>query len=170
MRKSILCFLAISLIVLTNAAPVSAQSLLEKARRDQIARVPTADPEMETAFRKARATLKDFLVLVRTPRPSITNYAVKIGVPDRGETEYFWISRFIQKDGLLIGKIDNTPRFVRNVSEWQMLSFKESDVVDWLYREGEKMIGNYTACVLVKREPPIQAEAFKKQYGLDCEP
>jgi uncharacterized protein YegJ (DUF2314 family) len=145
-------------------------SILEKSKRDEIALVPDGNADMETAFRKARATLKDFLALVRVPRPSITNYAVKIGIPDRGETEFFWISRFTQQNGRLIGRIDNTPRLVRNVREGERISFKESDVVDWLYRENGRMIGNYTACGLIKNEPPQQAEAFKKEYGLSCDP
>ena len=32
------------------------------------------------------------------------------------------------------------------------------------------MIGNYTSCALLKREPPQQAAAFMKQYGLSCDP
>jgi uncharacterized protein YegJ (DUF2314 family) len=161
--------LTVGLAALSAIAPAGGQSVLERGRRDQVAHVPRGDPDMEAAFRKAQATLKEFLVLVRTPRPSITNYAVKIGIPDRDEVEYFWISRFIQKDGLLIGRIDNTPRSVRNVREGESIIFKESDVVDWLYREDGKMIGNYTACVLIRKEPKEQAEAFKQRYGLNCD-
>ena len=159
-----------SLAAVSAYAPAAGQSLLEKSRSDQIASVPKDDSDMESAFRKARATLKEFLALVVAPRPSITNYAVKIGIPDRENVEYFWISRFVQIDGLLIGKIDNTPRSVKNVRKGERISFKESDVVDWLYRENGKMIGDYTACALIKKEPKEHAEAFKKQHGLNCDP
>jgi uncharacterized protein YegJ (DUF2314 family) len=71
---------------------------------------------------------------------------------------------------MLIGRIDNTPRSVTNVREGQKISFEESDVVDWLYRENGKMVGNFTACALIKKETPKQAEAFKKEYGLNCDP
>ena len=170
MRTPCLCFLTVGFAAMSAIAPAGGQSALEKARRDQVARVPRGDPEMEAAFRKAQSTLKEFLALVRTPRPSITSYAVKIGIPDRDDVEYFWISRFIQKDGRLTGRINNTPRLVRNVREGESISFKESDVVDWLYREDGKMIGNYTACVLIRKESKEQAEAFKRQYGLNCDP
>jgi uncharacterized protein YegJ (DUF2314 family) len=145
-------------------------SILEKSKRDEIARVRDDDADMVAAFQKARATLKEFLALVREPRSSITTYAVKIGIPDRGEREYFWISRFSQQGGLLIGRIDNTPRLVSNVREGERISFKENDVVDWLYRENGNMVGNFTACALLKKEPPQQADAFKKEYGLNCPP
>jgi uncharacterized protein YegJ (DUF2314 family) len=159
---------AAAFLALTVSA--DAQSILEKAKRDEIARVRRDDADMEAAFLKARATLKEFLALVREPRPSITSYAVKIKIPDRDQREFFWISRFTQQDGVLIGRITNTPRVVRNVREGERISFKESDVLDWLYRENGRMIGNYTACALIKKEPPQQAEAFKREYGLSCEP
>jgi hypothetical protein len=70
---------------------------------------------MEAAFRQARETLKGFLELARAPRSSITSMAVKVAIHDRGETEYFWISPFKEKDGGFVGAIDNRPRSVRNV-------------------------------------------------------
>jgi uncharacterized protein YegJ (DUF2314 family) len=154
---------------MTGVMHAANDSVLEKSKRDEIARVAPADPDMDAAFKKARATLKEFLALVRQPRETITNYAVKVGIPHREGTEYFWISRFIQEKDRLVGRIDNTPRMVRNVREGERISFKESDVVDWLYRENGKMVGNYTACALIKKEPPQQAEAFKKHYGLSCD-
>ena len=170
MGGKILCIgFSVLLTGINAAATAASDDLVEKAKRDKIARVPIGDADMEAAFRKARATLDDFLTLVRTPRPSIVNYAVKIGIPDRDQREYFWISRFTQEEGRLIGKIDNTPRLVRNVREGERITFKKSDVVDWLYRENGKMLGNFTACALIKHDPPRQAEAFKKEYGLTCD-
>lgn len=151
------------------AAPLSAQTLLEKARRDEIVRVPDNDADMKAAFQKARSTLEDFLSIAREARPSITNYAVKIPVRGNGSTEYFWISRFTESNGRLVGRIDNNPRMVDNVKIGQLISFKKTDVVDWLYRENGKMIGNYTGCVLIKHEPPEDVEALKQRFGFSCD-
>ena len=52
----------------------------------------------------------------------------------------------------------------------QVIEFAENEIVDWLYLEDGKMIGNFTACALIKREPPEQAAAFMKQYGMSCDP
>jgi uncharacterized protein YegJ (DUF2314 family) len=46
---------------------------------------------------------------------------------------------------------------------------RASVVVDWLYLQGGKMIGNFTACALLERGPPKEAAAFMKQYGLNCD-
>ena len=169
MRLLSIVLLAATLTALLGR-PGHAQSTLEKSQRDEIALVPNDDPDMAAAFRKAKETLDGFLAKVHDPRPSITAYAVKIPIRDKDETEYFWISRFAQRDGRLIGRIDNTPRLVHNVKEGEEISFKPSDVVDWLYLENEKMVGNFTACVIIKHDTPQDAEAFKRHYGLTCEP
>jgi uncharacterized protein YegJ (DUF2314 family) len=94
----------------------------------------------------------------------------QILVTDRCGRELFWISRFTQREGRLIGRIDNTLRIVRNVKERELISFKPSDVVDWLYRENGRIIANFTACAIVKHTPKEDAEEFKRHYGLTCEP
>jgi uncharacterized protein YegJ (DUF2314 family) len=128
-----------------------------------------ATPTWRGAFRQARQTLKTFLDLARAPRSTITSMAVKVAVRDGGETEYFWISPFTEQDGRLVGKINNTPRSVHNVKLGQTIAFKQSDVVDWLYRENGKMFGNFTACALLKHVPPSEMQAFKREYGLNCD-
>ena len=44
----------------------------------------------------------------------------------------------------------------------QVIEFTEAEIVNWLYVEGGKMRGNFTACAMLKREPPDQLEAAKK--------
>jgi uncharacterized protein YegJ (DUF2314 family) len=66
--------------------------------------------------------------------------------------------------------INITPWFAKTVKLGQVIEFTESEIVDWLYLENSRMIGNYTACALLKREPPQQTAAFMKQYGLSCDP
>jgi uncharacterized protein YegJ (DUF2314 family) len=51
----------------------------------------------------------------------------------------------------------------------QTITFKQGDVVDWLYRENGKMFGNFTACALLKHVPPSEMEAFKREYRLNCD-
>ena len=152
-------------LFLTSA--LGADTAVDRAKKDEIVSVPKGDPDMEAAFRQARETLKGFLELARAPRSSITSMAVKVAIHDRGETEYFWISPFKEKDGGFVGAIDNTPRSVRNVKLGQTITFQTSDIVDWPYRENGKMFGNYTACALLKQVPPPERKAFAREYGLN---
>jgi uncharacterized protein YegJ (DUF2314 family) len=165
----LVCCFATAFITLSLAPALGADTAVDRAKRDEIMAVPKGDPDMEAAFRKARETLADFLALARAPRSSIDNMAVKVAIRDRSETEYFWVSPFKEKDGAFVGTINNTPRSVRNVKLGQVISFQSSDIVDWLYRENGKMVGNYTACVLLKQVPASERQAFAREYGLNCE-
>jgi uncharacterized protein YegJ (DUF2314 family) len=162
-------YLAVVLVALSLTPAIGAETAVDRAKRDEIASVPKGDPDMEAAFRQARETLNTFLGLARAPRSTITSMAVKVAVHDGGDTEYFWISPFTEQDGRFVGKINNTPRSVHNVKLGQTIAFKQNDVVDWLYRENGKMFGNFTACALLKHVPSSEMEAFKREYGLNCE-
>jgi uncharacterized protein YegJ (DUF2314 family) len=149
----------------------NAGTLVERARRDETAKVAKDDPDMAAAFRKARDTLPEFLALARSPRPTMTQLAVKIGIPDGDDhTEFFWLSPFEPRSGKYVGRINNTPRAVKTVKFGQIVEFSEDEIVDWLYTENGNMRGNFTACALLKREPPDQAEALRKDVGLTCDP
>jgi len=165
----LVCCFTTTFLALSLMPALGADTAVDRAKRDEIMAVPKGDPDMEAAFRKARETLTDFLALARAPRPSIDNMAVKVAIRDRSETEYFWVSPFKEKDGAFVGRINNTPRSVRNVKLGQTITFQASDIVDWLYRENGKMFGNYTACALLKQVPPSERKAFAREYGLNCD-
>jgi len=154
--------------MIAAGAGVASAQILDKAKRDEIIQVPKSDPHMDAAFQKARASRADFLAIARAPRKSIESMAIKVAVRENNTVEYFWISPFMEKDGRFHGRLNNTPRLVRNVKNGQIISFEESEIVDWLYRENGRMFGNFTACALLKHEPK-QAEAFRKEYGLVCD-
>jgi len=149
----------------------NAATLVERTRRDEISTVRKDDPDMAAAYRKAKDTLPEFLALARAPRPTITQLAVKIGIPASDDrTEYFWLSPFEPRGGKYAGRINNTPRMAKTVKYGEVIEFSEDEIVDWLYTEDSKMHGNFTACALLKHEPPDQAEALKRDVGLSCDP
>jgi uncharacterized protein YegJ (DUF2314 family) len=156
-----------ALLVMPGRA--GAQTLLEKVERDKTIAVPSDDPDMAAAMRKARATLPEFLALARSPRATMSKFAVKVAVRDKGAVEYFWISPFVQRDARFSGEINNSPETVKNVKLGDTITFAEAEIVDWLYLEGTQMKGNYTACVLFKQAPREEAEAAIKRYGMSCD-
>ena len=129
------------------------------------------DPAMLRAFAKARSTLDAFLKLAANRPPELSRFAVKVGIAEGKDTEYFWITDFIQNGEHLSGKIGNTPQIVKAVKLDQVYDFKRDQVVDWLYldRPKQKMVGNFTYCALLTKEPPAQAEAEKKRFNLECD-
>jgi uncharacterized protein YegJ (DUF2314 family) len=149
--------------------PVGAQSITQKAERDELAIVGKSDPVMAAAMSKARQTLPDFLSTAAAPKQGMEGFAVKVAVREGDNAEYFWITPFTTKDGTFSGAINNRPRSVRSVKLGQTITFDQSEIVDWMYMDGEKMKGNYTACALLKSAGKGEAEEFKKRFGLDCD-
>jgi uncharacterized protein YegJ (DUF2314 family) len=147
-----------------------AETLLERAERDGIAYVAKDDAEMAAAMRKARETLPGFLKLARAPQPTMRGFAVKVAVLEGDDAEFFWITPFEQRKNEFAGRINNTPQLVKKVKFGQTIPFRAEEIVDWLYQDGGTMQGNFTACVLLRREPRDEAEKFMKYLGLRYEP
>lgn len=159
----------IALIGLLAATPLAAQTVLEKAARDEIATVANTDPNMAAAMRKAQSTLADFLKIAAAPRPGTQGFSLKIAVREGERVEYFWITPFTINGSQFSGEINNTPRVVHSVKMGQTITFAQADIVDWLYIENGMMRGNYTACALLISAPKNEAEEFKKTFGLNCD-
>lgn len=149
--------------------PAHAQTITQKAERDELAIVAKKDPEMAKAMTKAQQTLPDFLSTAAAPKPGMEGFAVKVAIHDGDNVEYFWITPFTAKDGKFSGEINNKPRSVRSVKLGQTVTFDQSEIVDWTYMDGDKMKGNYTACALLKSASKQEAEEFKQRFGLDCD-
>ena len=163
----------VAAVLVLVAGGAGAETVLERAKRDAIELVARDDPDMAAAMRKARATLPGFLALARVPPPWVTSLAVKVAISgDNDAREFFWITPFQQRGAKFSGRINNTPRLVKTVKLGQIIAFSQDEIVDWTYHDSDsgKTEGNFTACALLKRDPPDQAEAFKKQFGLSCDP
>jgi uncharacterized protein YegJ (DUF2314 family) len=150
-----------------TARPPAGQSILDKAERDELEIVAHDDPVMAAAMRRARATLPEFLTLAEHPRRSMEGFAVKVAIREGDDAEYFWIHPFECDAGQFSGHLNNTPRSVRHARMGDKITFTENEIVDWMYMDGEKMKGNYTARALLKNASREEREAFQKRFGLD---
>jgi uncharacterized protein YegJ (DUF2314 family) len=125
-------FLTIAALAILVATSAAAETLLERAKRDELAFVEKDDAEMAAAMRRARAALPDFLKLARAPRPRTRDFAVKVGITENDDIEYFWILPFRQDKAGFSGEISNTPQLVKKVKLGQRITFQENEIVDWL--------------------------------------
>jgi uncharacterized protein YegJ (DUF2314 family) len=155
-------------IALASLAPAAAQSLTDKAERDELAFVSRNDPAMAAAMRKARDSLSGFLAAAAAPGPSMQGFSVKVAIREGKNAEYFWIHPFERKGERFTGQLNNTPRTVRKVKAGQTIEFSEKEIVDWTYMDGTTMKGNYTACALLASASRQERENFYKKFGLDC--
>lgn len=157
------------LLVLLAALGANAQIKSEKDQQD-LGIVPIDDPAMAAAMRRARETLPAFLALAEAPRPTITRFAIKLGIGGKDGKEYFWVTPFQRTGRDFVGVLGNDLESVKTIKRGERLRFQESDIVDWLYREHGQMKGNYTGCAIIKRKPRQEAEALKKEFRFaDCE-
>jgi uncharacterized protein YegJ (DUF2314 family) len=151
-------------------ATAAAQSISEKAAKDEVVFRQDSDPAMRKALSKAAATLPEFLKLAANPKTGTSSYALKVGIADSQYTEYFWVNNFSKVGSSFTGTLNNEPRLVKKHKIGDQITFTEKQIADWTYRdEANRVIGNFTACALLSKEPPAEAAAFKKQYGLTCE-
>jgi uncharacterized protein YegJ (DUF2314 family) len=164
---------AVTIAAAVQATPASAQSITEKAERDEVAFVSKNDPVMAAAMTKARQTLPDFLKIAAAPPPKTEAFAVKVAIREGAQAEYFWILPFEPKAGsqgdTFTGKLDNTPRLVRNTRMGDTLNFTKAEIVDWMYIDNGVMKGNATACAVMRKGTQKDRDAFKKRFGLDCD-
>ena len=151
--------------------PAVAQTVQDRARADELVFMADEEPAMRRAFEKARATLDEFLRKAKSPPPGTAGYSLKVGIRDGENVEYFWLGNFAQSSAGFVGTINNQPRLVKNVEFGQRYSFPREHIVDWTYidRGERRMVGNFTLCALLTKEPAQEAEAMKKRYGLRCE-
>ena len=70
MVRILVAFLLSGITLFLCSERADAQTILNKAERDETIVIPKDDPDMATAMRKARTTLPNFLALARAPMRS----------------------------------------------------------------------------------------------------
>lgn len=170
MNKYPSSFVAAALLVATLSA-AQAQTLVDRAKRDEIAHMSREEPAMRKAFEQAKASLDMFLAQAKAPATGSDSYAIKVAVSDGQNTEYFWVVDFSNNGEQFTGVLNNQPRLVMKHRYGEKIAFRRDQIADWTYMDtaNRRMHGNFTACALLTKEPPAQAAEFKRQYGLRCD-
>jgi uncharacterized protein YegJ (DUF2314 family) len=137
--------------------------------KDGVVTIASADSRLVAAKARAAATLDTFLAAALGPRPGTSKHAVKIALRDDDATEVFWVKDLKRgADGRFTGRLDNKPTLVKTVKEGQSLSFGRGDIVDWVYMENGRMVGNHTICVLLDETTEPKLSEVKARFGVDC--
>jgi uncharacterized protein YegJ (DUF2314 family) len=148
-----------------------AQTPSDLVAKEVVLQMSNEEPSMQRAFGKAAATLPEFLRLAASPKEGTSRYALKVGLSDGVNTEYFWVKDFSNKGDEFTGTLNNEPSLVKKHKRGDRITFERAQVVDWTYSDtlNKKMIGNFTACALLSKQPPEVAAEFKRSNGLSCE-
>ena len=116
---------------------------------ETLSSVDSNSPEMVEAVANARKTLSYFWDR-RASALNPEDYMVKVAIEDGELVEHFWLANPVMEGDMVKGEIGNDPGIVKTVKFGELVTVPESKISDWMYSEGDKMRGNYTARVLAK--------------------
>jgi uncharacterized protein YegJ (DUF2314 family) len=119
--------------------------------------------EMDAAIARARSEVDSFIAEMSKGNGS--DFAVKVPIEDKGETEHFWLTDIVYRNGKFEGVIGNEPGIVTNVKFGQKWTAKKSEISDWMFMRDGKMYGNYTIRPLLKTMSEEEAAKYKSMLA-----
>lgn len=126
------------------------------------------DPVMNAAIAKAKATTDDFVKAFHAQKAGTTDFSVKKPYPTpNGEQEHMWIAVTEEKDGMLHGIVANEAEATREVTNGQPVTLKLSEISDWKYTDGKKLVGGYTIRYFYDKMSPQEKQEFLKESGME---
>ncbi len=163
-------YILLAAVFLFPIGSTGCQTIADKAASDDVVIMADEDPAMRKAFQKAGSTLDDFVRVADSKNANLTDFAVKVGIKEDLDTEYFWIVNFKEENEAFSGEIANEPRMVKRVRAGDIYKFKKSDIVDWTYTDisNNRMHGNFTLCALLTKEPQEESMQMRERLKLDC--
>jgi uncharacterized protein YegJ (DUF2314 family) len=126
------------------------------------------DAAMNSAIEKAKASSGDFVKAFHAQKPGTREFFVKKPYPTpAGEAEHMWIEVTEENNGVLKGIVANEAEETHEVKRGQEVSLKLSEISDWKYVEGKKLVGGYTIRFFYERMSPKEKEDFIKEAGFE---
>jgi len=156
------------LSLLIAVAAISLAACSRSKEGNNYTHVESDDAAMNAAIEKAKSTVNDFLQAFHAQKPGTKDFLVKkpYKTPS-GQMEHMWIEVQEERDGVLKGRIANEAEETREVKIGQAVSLKTSEISDWKFQDGNKLVGGFTIRYFVERMSPKEREAFLKEAGFD---
>lgn len=105
------------------------------------------DPRLRTAVAKARKRWPEFVKHFEERQPEQT-FSVKARIGDDEAAEFMWISVTGLENGWIYGRLDNDPIELTSIRCGDRVRVRVADLNDWLYTDGDQMVGGFTIEVL----------------------
>ena len=109
------------------------------------------DVEMQAAQAEARRLWPDFVAAFGQRRP-LQGFAVKMPFRDRTETDFMWVEVSNLDGDTITGRLVNEPTSVTTIRLNDQVVVSLADLNDWIYSDGETMVGGFTSKVLSARK------------------
>ena len=113
-------------------------------------RITANDTDMQEASQKANSMWSVFVNTFEQRRSDQT-FAVKAPFTDGQETEYMWLIVTEINEETVTGTLDNEPVHLRNVDAGDIVTVTLDQVNDWLYTDGNELVGGFTTEAITKQ-------------------
>ncbi|MDB6108520.1 MAG: lipoprotein of unknown function [Pedosphaera sp.] len=132
------------------------------------AQVESEDVAMNAAITKAQATTGDFTRAFHEQKAGTKDFHVKKPYPTpKGGSEHMWIEVLKEHDGVLDGIVANEAEETHAVKLGQKVSLNISEISDWKYLDGRKLVGGYTIRYFFDKMSPKEKKDFIEEAGFE---
>jgi uncharacterized protein YegJ (DUF2314 family) len=123
---------------------------------------PGEDAAMDKAIAKARANLASFWASLEKPKPEERGFSLKVKMPTaNGNFEHIWVKEISRKGDQISAQLANDPQNLPKLRSGSPVTFKETDISDWLFMRNGKMVGNETMRPLLADMPADIAAKYR---------
>ncbi|MEA3018201.1 MAG: hypothetical protein QOI38_2923 [Sphingomonadales bacterium] len=152
-------FLVAAALALASAPPAGADQAEE-----QIYQVRSDDAAMNAAIAEGRRTLPSFYRRLAAPQAGDGEFMVKFDIDPSDQFEYVWAVSLDRSGSPMTGILINQPV---NTSDrpGDRVAIPEASIIDWGYRAGRVMQGNFTNRVLLGQMAPEDAAEYRRFLG-----
>ena len=160
----VLCLLVLMLPACSHPKSTPAKN----SEEGNLVHVNKEDAAMNAAIAKAKATIGDFVQAFHAAKPGTSEFFVKKPYRNPGDgAEHMWIRVDEEKDGVIKGVVANEAEETKEVKLGDAVVLNLSEISDWKYQDGKKLIGGYTVRYFFERMNPQERAAFLKETGLE---
>jgi uncharacterized protein YegJ (DUF2314 family) len=110
------------------------------------------DHELEDAAKEAKSSLLEFLsVWMKRAENGATDFSVKLPIEEGRLVENMWVSVDTIKNSQIVGKLQNTPKWLKQHKIGQPITAAIHKIDDWQFLHNGTVHGSFTTIVLMKR-------------------
>lgn len=124
--------------------------------------------DLDSIGKEARQTFDDFKLALSMKDTTTTNFLVKqmYSIPNAKQKEHIWIRDVYTDNDQLKGVIDNVPQYTKEVKHNDTVVINPSELADWMYYKGDKMIGGFTIKYMRSKLNGEELKKFDEQYKI----
>lgn len=127
------------------------------------------DAEMNAAIDEARRTLPEFRKALEKDWerliPALDRPLVKarFSSDDTGNVEHMWVEVTNFDGHTVVGELANEPNAIPEFSAGDEVRVSPEDISDWVYWNGDSIVGGFTLAVLERREQAANGDSVSRE-------